>query len=929
MPKQFNPTNSRDIFVGREKELNKVRGLLSGSGKKWIIQLTGDGGIGKTRFLHRLYQQLHQEGGSNGWLVPEIIDFFKPTNHTAFGLLNEVAIRIGIKHFDRFVDARKRHDEVLRSQPDAARQQESFEMVARAFFDDLRELLLQGQRILLLFDTCEESRPIADWLRRRFILRINDILSEIGRLNKKAAPEVTPNLPALVILFAGRTPVAIDNKLEKCILPLELGGLKKAEMKEFFRQVALYPNAMTNKQCDALFVRCGGRPLYVALSYDWLHNQMGTIDQLLENDTPFQAKLVDWILKYRSDESDVILASALAWRRMEPGLLARLQRVSKAKAQALFEQMQAYCFVKYRPPDTSRSFPGSFQLHDVMRDFVNEHVWPREGQWTRQAMLDLVLEWYTKRIGEPPVIDGKERPKSDEVRSLLTEFLYYRMERDITDGSRYGETLFKIASRYMDLALCDLYNAEIARFEDRLPEDRRDQLRFQQALVAFRREDYRTAREYWNFLIRQPSLDRKLYATCHMMLVELEAYNGNCTLALKHADTAEKHYLKLLQDNEGNPKKQSLLRKELGQLYNNWGYAFRTQSNWEMALNNYIRALAYLQAPKHIARTLNNIGFIHYKRNAIDQALAYVQKALSIREQLGIHYELGLGYNTMGMLKESLGRYNEASQLYRKARIYFELAFSRRGLALVQINLGRILRITGALDEALEFLQEAEEVLREKNDKTYLIHALREIGYVYRQRGTERDLQKAKEYVEMSLELSNEIEDKRAKAENLEDLSMVYYDWAKIVRPRDRRSAEKYLSETQKNAREAADIAKDEAMPFLLAKVEQTNGEIAFDRRQYKKAFESMFRACELISGQLRQPHVSPFEYQRQLAELADRLQERLQTLPKPGQTLEFAQTLMERIESEPQEIRQNLSLLQTKLQATIELSNLIQTSMK
>jgi hypothetical protein len=55
MSRPFQPTESKSLFVGRERELKQITGILdSGKPARWLIQIHGDGGIGKTRLLESL-----------------------------------------------------------------------------------------------------------------------------------------------------------------------------------------------------------------------------------------------------------------------------------------------------------------------------------------------------------------------------------------------------------------------------------------------------------------------------------------------------------------------------------------------------------------------------------------------------------------------------------------------------------------------------------------------------------------------------------------------------------------------------------------------------------------------------------------------------------------------------------------------------------
>jgi tetratricopeptide (TPR) repeat protein len=928
MPRQFQPTDSRDFFVGRMSELQMVTQLLHDGQGKWLVQILGEGGIGKTRFLERLREKLRRSRRSRDWRCTEIVDFYKVSTQTTFGLLAEIARKVDPEQFQQFESQRQIYEEVIKNQPDVGLQQEAFHRVANAFFDDWRALLKKGRRVVLLFDTCEEMHLLSVWVGRTLLPRLLSIQKELQAQNGSPASALEPQI---VAVFAGRTALTLPPELEDSLLVVPLPPLSQEEVQEFFEQASWFPRKISKKQLVELNNRCGGRPLYVALSYDWLANQMGLVEDLINTPGPFSEKLVEWILQLRNIHSNVILAAALAWRRMEAGLLAKLlQLPDVAAAEKLFEELSRYSFVKYRPPDPAQNFAGSFQLHDVMRDLVNRHLWPREGRWTQQAMLQGIIAWYEERIGNRKLLNGEELPPTDELRALLAEYLYYQLSSHALHGSQIGETLFKKASYYLDISLGELLNYEISRFEKSLPNHRVDQLRFQQALIAFRRDNYAWAGELWHALTRLPDCDNKLQATSHMLLVELEAYTAKHDEALEHAEAAETIYRQLLQAPERGPGFYDLIRKELGQLYNNRGYIYRAKSEWARALEFYNNALdIYQQASesyrsaKNVARTLNNIGFVYFQKNDFEQALTYVGRALQIRRQLGIPYELGLGHNTLGMIMENGGRFDEAADLYLKAKYYFEVSHSDRGLALVYINLGRLKRITNDFEKAFEYLRLAHAVLKEKNDLTYLIVALNEIGCAYRQRGGPEDRRLAEEFLNESLKLSRDCGDRKAEADNIEDLSILYYQWGKELKQKNNLvEAERYFQKVRQAAQQVLKIAEADHLPFLKAKVERTWGDVDFEKQDYKKAFHHLFKACEVLANAMKETKDVPMHYQRRLAENADRLQERLHTLPDLNSTRQYAQMLLYKFEKLPANTRQGMSMVESKLRATLQLSS-------
>ncbi len=933
MARPFQPTESKKLFVGRKRELEQIDGVLVGGQPQWVIQIHGDGGIGKTRLLESLRDEVRKGGRKKTWRCTDLIDFYKTSNRTTFGLLAEIARQLGRECFPKFEKQREASWEVLTTNPDPSLYQDAVHRVTNAFFEDWRQLLKDGAHFLLLFDTCEEMHDLAGWVMQTLLPELLKIQQEIQAENGAAA-SADFHLQTVTV-WAGRDPLPFPAECEKYLLSIELSPLSLAEVKEFFKLAQWFPRKLKLAQLEQLNIRCGGRPLYVALSCDWLKNGVGVIDDLLGNHVPFEEKLISWISPLKNPQSDAILNAALAWQRMEAGLLAKLLAIAENDARSLLHELGQFSFVKYRPPE--KSFEGSFQLHDEMRDLVKQRFWLLASDLTVKKRLQEIIEWYKTRIGKPDLLEGKERPKTDEERALLAEYAYYECERDPNAGSQVGERLFKRSIHYIDLAFCELLNHEISRFEDKLSNARKDQLRFQQALVAFRKDDYAWANQLWHSLLRRRDCDQKLQGTCLMMLVESQSYTGDYQEALAHAEEAEKVYHAFLQQNDLEIERRNLIVKELGQLYHNWGYAYRVKGQLDEALKYYEKALAQGGTEKNIARILNNIGYVYFLQGDTEKAATYVGKALHIRQQLGIAYELGLGSNTLGMIMEGMGRIEDAADLYRKAYNCFEAAGSDRGLALVQISLGRLMRITNNFDQALGYLQTAARVLEKKGDTAYLIVALNEIGCAYRQQATAEaqaetaTRAKAADYLEQSLKLSKQINNYQAIADNLDDLQILHSQWAQALKKLSRhKESESCLNQAIKYGREAEAIAKEHGLKTILANilanVERASGESDFEKQDYEKAFKHFLNSCHLIAEAATDRGRFAMQLQQRLTDNANRLQQKLHALPAQEEA-EYAKKILSWMNGFSDEANSQLAVLRTFLQETMRLSQLAFTA--
>ncbi|RMD97730.1 MAG: ATP-binding protein, partial [Calditrichaeota bacterium] len=262
MPRQFKPTKSRELFVGREKELEAILTLLKKNVTKWIVQITGEGGIGKSRFLEYLIQVIRKSKDTAKWQCSKIIDFYKTSNQTPLGLLNVIVLQLGREHFRTFENERRNYDEVLKNQPDPSLQQEAFNRTTEAFFEDWHSYLNQGRHVVLFFDACEEIHVNSGWIGKVMLPRMWEILQSIQGEEWAARPKIEPFPLQFVPIFAGRKPIPVDKDLERFVLHLPLEPLSKKDFTKFFEEAGWYPGKITRKQLNELNIRCGGRPLY-------------------------------------------------------------------------------------------------------------------------------------------------------------------------------------------------------------------------------------------------------------------------------------------------------------------------------------------------------------------------------------------------------------------------------------------------------------------------------------------------------------------------------------------------------------------------------------------------------------------------------------------------------------------------------------------
>ena len=860
--------STKDILVGRDEEKQIFREMLAGKGREWIFHLWGRGGIGKTKLLEWMVEEAQRQdpaelGVQRVLVTANFVDFYKTANHTFFGLLEDIARQLGLEHFESFNEALADFRALVRRESGLLQRHEAAERVWQQFFDDY-QTLTQDNKVVLLLDTFEEAEIVEDWVVSRML------------------PNIRHNT---VMVISGRKETAFPSVDSHEVIIRELEPLSEEEVIDFFRQAGLKEAQVPDKLVRRIAWLSEGRPIYVALAVDWILHGEGRPDELVKSEPgdKFGRALVKRVLRLRRPEDQAIMYMAVIWRRMDRDLMAHLLKIIPEEAEKLIERLSRFSFIKYRKP--TPGFPGSCLLHDEMRELLKRYAWPefaQSGRVRKELIRDALTYYEQKIIGaeERGVLEGQRPPQERETAYLLAEWLFYKMSVDLEQGFQASERLFRPAIHYLDLAYCDLLNEEVGRFRDRLTPKMHDELRFREALVLSRRERFTEAMDIWEKLLVSPDYDRKMRATTLMLLVETATYSGKVEVALEYGKQGLQAYEELLLE---QPERTDL-KLEQGQLYNNLGLAHRTRGELDEAIEWYQKALETEITEKGKARTLNNLGYVYKLQGRLDKAKTYCGIALKIRERLGIPYELGLGYNTMGMVLEEAGNIKDAADLYHKALTSFEEARSQRGKGLALINTGRLQRNINDFDDALVHLEEARRIFERQGDIEHTAEVLNEIGCAYRGRLEEGDAEKAEEYLHRSLELARSYGDSYREADNLEDLTVLYFRLGN-------------LEKTKEYAKRAREIINARGYHYLRGKVLRVEADVLYEEGQYEAAFRTYLEACAELARMIyayepRRKAKAGYVMVR-YEEMRDRLQEQLHKRP-PEEIKEFGVKLIQ-----------------------------------
>ncbi len=255
---------------------------------------------------------------------------------------------------------------------------------------------------------------------------------------------------------------------------------------------------------------------------------------------------------------------------------------------------------------------------------------------------------------------------------------------------------------------------------------------------------------------------------------------------------------------------------------------------------------------KEISQTLHDLGTIQYYRSGDESALDYFNRALDIRKEIDDIRGQSATFNNLGVLYEERGDLDKALDYHRKSERIKEKIGDKRGIAFSLNNIGLVLSSKGELDEALEHYKDSMEISRKLGDKFGTGEAKTNIAFIYLQ---DSKAGKALEYFQESLKISKEIGDKLLQARNLHGLAETQLELDN-------------LEGAERHAKEAIDIAKEigselqeglgkRAMGLILEEKEDLESadrlfeeaedllEAATDRKELATLYEEYAYLCE------------------------------------------------------------------------------------
>jgi len=276
----------------------------------------------------------------------------------------------------------------------------------------------------------------------------------------------------------------------------------------------------------------------------------------------------------------------------------------------------------------------------------------------------------------------------------------------------------------------------------------------------------------------------KLYHAAKDDTSKINALNDICE-NMMHEDWEkyQRFQLKLTQKALKNTKttKESLfLKKTLAGVLNNIGYIHDDKGNIPLALAYYQKSLKIKKEigdKKGMAYSYNNIGAIHRDQGNIPLALAYYQKSLKIKKEVEDKKGMASSYYNLGYIHQGQGNNSIALGYYQKSlKIQKEIG-DKHGMGYSFINIGFIHQIQDNMPLGLTYYQKSLKIQKEIGDKNGISYSYLKIGAIHKIQG---NMLLAIDYYQKSLKIQKELGDKRGMAYSYSTIGYIHENHGNI-----------------------------------------------------------------------------------------------------------------------------------------------------
>ncbi len=816
-----------EIFVGRKEYLDQFKTLLTAPpGSPYILNLRGQGGMGKTKILQEFVEICEQKQISHAG----IIDFYSAELNSRISALEyEIVNRLTQTDVGNFFADYWQ----LRQGFEQERNLVSEQKLIKQFGLDLsswsEQVAAKGKRGVLIFDTFEA---------------VKDNLVGVRLLN-----EWLPGLKSAVVVLSGRQ---LENEIE---FPIEIVDLvinapvdifTKKEAMNYLNERQVWQAIEEDGVSEVLFELTGQRPLLLALSTDWIleHVSFGSVSPatLVEGigQDDFERKLVEnlpnvGVLRY--PEREILPYMAHIPRPFDAELIHFLfPDIASAEAKTILHNLSQLSFIKERQEDGINYYWFQDELRNLFHKYIFS-VYSDTWDKPRQTLSRKMLKFYDQRIKQAQE-SGNIRSEQRHIANRLYHEIYLDsvIYSDSNEAFTKFQNLLKDARRAYQIGFASVLLGAIRSLQDFLTE---------QQLYSFQLMETRWLRDVGNNKLAQKRGLELLAKYDDKPGRSVYIYNalGGSTERLGQLVEALRYYEKALTLSQ-----QLGLNDRITMEIINIGRIHKLMGNWELARNYFQQANELdldLGANWHqIAQSSSQLGHTFGLLGKYSEGIRYCSTAIEIWEDLkNMPHRVGRGkifrgavYRMADLYDESLRDIEDSIQIFDKSvenyRLLAESYFEQGLLLWIQANQNPDNQLL--LEKAQESLNRSIAFCKEFNNYECLPQALHELSRIYWAQGN-KDM--ARKLNGEAYKLALDVYDVHYTIISLVGMAEFDFDEGKYDK------IPEYAQELKQDFED-----KGYQFPLFYGRMRRIQGDIAFNEQNYELAVDYYAKGLSLIA---------------------------------------------------------------------------------
>ncbi len=748
-------------FIGRANQIQIFEDLLLYEGdKRWILNVYGSGGMGKTALL-RYYQILcDQHGTPHG----PLIDFYELAYHSPRRMLQDIARALSAHHpeyFASFFDAITRTP----ATPSVDVAEKYLTEIVQLFKNGLirsaqATMAAQKLKTVLFFDTYEQvPRSLRTWLTE----------------------ELLRDLPGVVVVIAGRDRLGMrperEDEFHRCLLDT----FTLDEAKDFFAASQL-PMAINEHQVADLWSLANGTPILLALSADWLQHDVSPEELSRISRDQFARSLVQRFADLGELANAAILYMAHLYHRFNEEIFCKVHQgdaLNVPTAHKILEQLRSFQFIKYRPS-------GNYQLHDHARRLVCDYLLSDEAGLTLRLQLsrNVLAHYYQSQIPMDPMVQAEQLYHELFIDSHYQQYcdLFPADSRSAQRGYRLFEEAFDAAINRNDkIEICDLLLSIVEHddFEGKFADQAGTVIKRARLWLRdpARREE---ACKLLASILDVPDassiqrVEALLSLGRYAVPESARMYQAQARQEIQQLIDAQpvQRARPQVPAREAKPKETPVMQRAhawqlVAYLETNLGLTCRRQGHWDEAVEHYHRALDALYGlpnnlPKRrqMAAVHNNLAFVYRQRGDLYKAEIFCRLSLAARQEMQETGQIAYSYHTLGEIYLDMRRYADAKSCLLKSLAAFRQVGDMRNAGMVFVDLATLARWRGASDLTDYYYGQATSLFKTWEVPEGMIDILNERACELHRRGVEQaevsDFESAREYYQQAENLLRE-----------------------------------------------------------------------------------------------------------------------------------------------------------------------------